>query len=132
MGVRVPRVQIPPSRLSEDQALHLLSLWGFGKDGDPLNSAQGVARCESCCDSATILGRSSGRFMFARVVPDVAARVARPRAAVAWPCALHLVVPPRCDDPAIQRRMRWSDETDRKSTRLNSSHLVISYAVFCL
>src|SRR2546426_8553487 len=30
----------------------------------------------------------------------------------------------RCEpDPAIQ---------DRKSTRLNSSHLVISYAVFCL
>src|SRR5256885_12947461 len=25
-----------------------------------------------------------------------------------------------------------ADETDRKSTRLNSSHLVISYAVFCL
>src|SRR2546426_2852299 len=25
-----------------------------------------------------------------------------------------------------------SDTTDRKSTRLNSSHLVISYAVFCL
>src|SRR5256885_12455999 len=24
------------------------------------------------------------------------------------------------------------DHTDRKSTRLNSSHLVISYAVFCL
>src|ERR1039458_10796475 len=29
---------------------------------------------------------------------------------------------------------RWSDRdsTDRKSTRLNSSHLGISYAVFCL
>src|SRR5256885_5754411 len=27
-------------------------------------------------------------------------------------------------------RLRWSP--DRKSTRLNSSHLVISYAVFCL
>src|SRR5256885_4135752 len=27
----------------------------------------------------------------------------------------------------------WSEaKTDRKSTRLNSSHLVISYAVFCL
>src|SRR5256885_9792120 len=26
----------------------------------------------------------------------------------------------------------WSIKTDRKSTRLNSSHLVISYAVFCL
>src|SRR5256885_10610235 len=25
-----------------------------------------------------------------------------------------------------------ADATDRKSTRLNSSHLVISYAVFCL
>src|SRR5256885_11382049 len=25
-----------------------------------------------------------------------------------------------------------ADDTDRKSTRLNSSHLVISYAVFCL
>src|SRR5256885_10678937 len=30
-----------------------------------------------------------------------------------------------CRDPI-------SDNTDRKSTRLNSSHLVISYAVFCL
>src|SRR5205807_7112282 len=26
----------------------------------------------------------------------------------------------------------WADLADRKSTRLNSSHLVISYAVFCL
>src|SRR5256885_10676900 len=26
----------------------------------------------------------------------------------------------------------WNSESDRKSTRLNSSHLVISYAVFCL
>src|SRR5256885_11847322 len=28
--------------------------------------------------------------------------------------------------------LRWLHEQDRKSTRLNSSHLVISYAVFCL
>src|SRR2546426_679079 len=33
----------------------------------------------------------------------------------------------RCSSPAPGRR--W---LDRKSTRLNSSHLVISYAVFCL
>src|SRR5256885_7215174 len=26
----------------------------------------------------------------------------------------------------------WTSDADRKSTRLNSSHLVISYAVFCL
>src|SRR5688500_3148715 len=28
--------------------------------------------------------------------------------------------------------LTWTREIDRKSTRLNSSHLVISYAVFCL
>src|SRR5256885_3743800 len=33
----------------------------------------------------------------------------------------------RHEDPSPNRRNR-----DRKSTRLNSSHLVISYAVFCL
>src|SRR5256885_5600096 len=29
-------------------------------------------------------------------------------------------------------RTPWGEPLDRKSTRLNSSHLVISYAVFCL
>src|SRR5256885_11719266 len=33
-------------------------------------------------------------------------------------------------DADVARRTR--PRTDRKSTRLNSSHLVISYAVFCL
>src|SRR5205807_3167343 len=32
----------------------------------------------------------------------------------------------------LQRRFGSDREQDRKSTRLNSSHLVISYAVFCL
>src|SRR5688500_19820044 len=32
----------------------------------------------------------------------------------------------------VLRRVLASDIVDRKSTRLNSSHLVISYAVFCL
>src|SRR5256885_3768966 len=31
-----------------------------------------------------------------------------------------------------ESRHAGHDSTDRKSTRLNSSHLVISYAVFCL
>src|SRR5256885_11495106 len=35
--------------------------------------------------------------------------------------------PPRSPSPSLLCRPR-----DRKSTRLNSSHLVISYAVFCL
>src|SRR5438034_5500746 len=32
----------------------------------------------------------------------------------------------------IDERLQAADRTDRKSTRLNSSHTVISYAVFCL
>src|SRR5256885_7928259 len=32
----------------------------------------------------------------------------------------------------MQDRIRTPEHQDRKSTRLNSSHLVISYAVFCL
>src|SRR3989454_2537562 len=33
---------------------------------------------------------------------------------------------------AVERERRLRALEDRKSTRLNSSHLVISYAVFCL
>src|SRR5256885_2440935 len=35
-------------------------------------------------------------------------------------------------EPAHEPRQGAPDAQDRKSTRLNSSHLVISYAVFCL
>src|SRR5690606_40109535 len=34
--------------------------------------------------------------------------------------------------PRKWKRMSHFDEVDRKSTRLNSSHVKISYAVFCL
>src|SRR3712207_7031824 len=36
------------------------------------------------------------------------------------------------DDPAAVARQRRAVGIDRKSTRLNSSHANISYAVFCL
>src|SRR5260221_517959 len=39
----------------------------------------------------------------------------------AWPCRYHFTA-----------RTAFSMSSDRKSTRLNSSHTVISYAVFCL
>src|SRR3712207_7762005 len=35
-------------------------------------------------------------------------------------------------DRVDERRTRWVELLDRKSTRLNSSHANISYAVFCL
>src|SRR2546426_2028440 len=44
------------------------------------------------------------------------------------PLQSHLRLLPRC--PQASRRQQIIP--DRKSTRLNSSHLVISYAVFCL
>src|SRR5438034_4867194 len=50
----------------------------------------------------------------------------RSRAAVGR--AEHLSV----DLRAVARRKRHGLREDRKSTRLNSSHTVISYAVFCL
>src|SRR5690554_7774241 len=33
---------------------------------------------------------------------------------------------------SIETRRKWLEDIDRKSTRLNSSHVRISYAVFCL
>src|SRR3712207_9221526 len=41
-----------------------------------------------------------------------------------------ILVPYLPDDPRRRRRRAYT--TDRKSTRLNSSHANISYAVFCL
>src|SRR5690242_21487115 len=35
-------------------------------------------------------------------------------------------------DRRDRTRVRWAEGGDRKSTRLNSSHMSISYAVFCL
>src|SRR5207244_12265733 len=38
----------------------------------------------------------------------------------------------RRERPALAGDLRRSEAPDRKSTRLNSSHQIISYAVFCL
>src|ERR1039457_7307222 len=49
--------------------------------------------------------------------------------------ALPVAALPSVDYPTIQVNAAVpgaNPDTDRKSTRLNSSHLVISYAVFCL
>src|SRR5262245_66561667 len=45
---------------------------------------------------------------------------------------LHLRPRVQLGDQAAQVHHRHVDRGDRKSTRLNSSHLGISYAVFCL
>src|SRR2546426_4451257 len=56
----------------------------------------------------------------------------RSRARLGEPLAGRAAVPGRQDLAATARARDVAVSLDRKSTRLNSSHLVISYAVFCL
>src|SRR5437899_6005097 len=46
--------------------------------------------------------------------------------------ALAATAPGVVHSPPVGQELDKSETTDRKSTRLNSSHLGISYAVFCL
>src|SRR2546426_2171075 len=67
--------------------------------------------------------------LFRSRIPDHAsAAVASPVSAAAAPC----VADTSCGTRTGSARIGTSAARDRKSTRLNSSHLVISYAVFCL
>src|SRR5256885_9466692 len=54
------------------------------------------------------------------------------RSVAADPLAALLAERTRLHHPRYWRLHHSSRDGDRKSTRLNSSHLVISYAVFCL
>src|SRR5688500_19604605 len=62
------------------------------------------------------------------LIPSAPRYSPRPAAWVLRNC--HAVSCRRLTPPPTARHRR--QKTDRKSTRLNSSHLVISYAVFCL
>src|SRR5205807_3336093 len=91
-----------PTRRSSD-------LWGRGFESHPLH-VQGVT---------TMLPRTSGaaRGWLALILLSAAAAHAQTAAPP---------VRPKGWNPMDFKKAR-----DRKSTRLNSSHLVISYAVFC-
>src|SRR5256885_8671456 len=72
----------------------------------------------------TTLFRSQRRLRVPVLQPDAGAqRRGQRRTAAAADQAFRCAAPQEC---------RRSAAGDRKSTRLNSSHLVISYAVFCL
>src|SRR2546426_9129272 len=66
------------------------------------------------------------RLRLRRPRRDRGVRVGRDRAAVGGPPSPHR------RSLGAGRILAHRDRRDRKSTRLNSSHLVISYAVFCL
>src|SRR5277367_7064398 len=62
--------------------------------------------------------------------------IRRPPRSTLFPYTTLFRSPSRCmsepHDFQVRRQRRLQRDGDRKSTRLNSSHITISYAVFCL
>src|SRR2546426_6992419 len=87
-------------------------------------------------DSGAGAGSHGATASAMRPAPADTATVSRRLSALALTSAFH----PACSSAAPSTASVTGSEistprqpiTDRKSTRLNSSHLVISYAVFCL
>src|SRR5690625_5374053 len=44
----------------------------------------------------------------------------------------YIIATPKKDHRFLRKKLKQKNIEDRKSTRLNSSHVAISYAVFCL
>src|SRR5688500_19944780 len=81
-----------------------------------------LSRCFTLFPYTTLFRSRAGRCADPADMASVAAQQARHHVAG----GRDVLLPPECA-PDVGTRGR-----DRKSTRLNSSHLVISYAVFCL
>src|SRR3989442_4469398 len=76
--------------------------------------------------------KAATKIGFGRVTRAVIARSGRVKAtSPAAPWKVTGIVLPSLDQPPSWSRKSMCQE-DRKSTRLNSSHVRISYAVFCL
>src|SRR5258708_27467185 len=78
---------------------------------------------------ATDVSRKLARY---RSVPPFCARETLSHGLSRPHLALHAIGRQRVHRLAHLRRLRTSVDRDRKSRRLNSSHQIISYAVFCL
>src|SRR2546427_9458452 len=144
MGFRGSRVQIPPSRLVEDQALQRLSLWGFFSSSPSVKAA--LERESNGSPSVTSAHLEKGESPW-----QLIASWERPSPSSAC-CLLPASQSAALLRPSRRLRSRSSPpprgstsnttwcptgpcrptSSDRKSTRLNSSHSQISYAVFCL
>src|SRR5690606_39360308 len=97
--------------------------------------------CRSWSDSLppVISERSRSRFGIrwppVRTVADIVAEMAartRPEDAATWDPVGLQVGDPRARAETVGVCHEVTEAVDRKSTRLNSSHVKISYAVFCL
>src|SRR2546426_3659432 len=87
------------------------------------------ARCVVACDAVRCVERC-------RIAHPPTGAVGRRRGPSSEPRSPHRLSGPSCGTTpakaATAMKVTGARGLDRKSTRLNSSHLVISYAVFCL
>src|SRR5207253_9496932 len=80
---------------------------------------------ESSSPSTSALDRAS-KPLRDRPIPDLLTEIPGPRARE------HVAFDEQWTSPSLPRAYPLVPVRDRKSTRLNSSHVAISYAVFCL
>src|SRR6266850_6143759 len=101
--------------------------WGAWQVLDPNNNLPGVGGtailppCPAACTNLTGLGGSLSSFT---VTVTCDATINAPTTEGNRNIGAYKIIATACNQPVVG--------PDRKSTRLNSSHLVISYAVFCL
>src|SRR5256885_12484007 len=81
----------------------------------------------ACTGEASSCTTSSARSSTSHSPPGNCAGSGQVAGSTRSPSAVRATTPPAPDCASVA-----GTKTDRKSTRLNSSHLVISYAVFCL
>src|SRR5690625_6837317 len=94
----------------------------------------------TCLGSNTVRGRWRDQLQVrqeAQTGDGVRPRLGRPLQRPNVSCASTVAGSSRAVSPHLRRRHKQgapdtAPSTDRKSTRLNSSHVAISYAVFCL
>src|SRR6266702_5849442 len=84
--------------------------------------------------STALTGIAACSFMLAQVAPHAreAGAILTAQDDPAALSELKLDAPLRQNDHLVQDNIEAALAADRKSTRLNSSHVAISYAVFCL
>src|SRR6267378_3109693 len=117
-GIRLEALDLPARERPLDGAVHAPARKGFGGAVDALDSRLDgamIAAGERLAQRVELRAQR-GRFFSGKQVGVLAQRAfSRLEHALAF-------------DPLFRERAR----IDRKSTRLNSSHVEISYAVFCL
>src|SRR5207248_8897496 len=99
------------------------------EDGIRDRTVTGVQTCALPIFSASLVSRPNDQQILECIQPRLAADVVRAAARSARPLAARYRNRRHRPWPCACRAL---ERADRKSTRLNSSHRTISYAVFCL